>query len=263
MNVREKQAVTYEERGGVAFVTLDRAARRNALTAGMLDRLAEIFASVRERGDLRAVVLAGEGAHFCAGSDISELQTLDAGGARSRSARGQAVCDAVEGCGVPVIAAVRGAAAGGGCELALACHLRVAEEDAFFSLPEAGLGVIPAYGGTRRLPLHVGPTAALSVMLAGEKITARDALRLGLVNRVVAPGEALAEAEELARRIADEAAPLAVRACLAAVTAGAHLPLADALALEADLFAGLFSTADAREGPRAFLEKRRPVFEGK
>lgn len=257
------QHVAYVERDGVALVTLDRPARRNALTAAMLDQLAEIFASVRERGDLRAVVLSGEGAHFCAGSDISELQTLDAGGARSRSARGQAVCDAVEGCGVPVIAAVRGAAAGGGCELALACHLRVAEEDAFFSLPEAALGLIPAYGGTRRLPLNVGPTAALSVMLAGEKITARDALRLGLVNRVVAPGEALARAEELARRIADEAAPLAVRACLAAVTAGARLPLADALALEADLFAGLFSTADAREGPRAFLEKRRPVFEGK
>ena len=255
-------SVDYEERGGVAFVRLNRPERRNALTAAMLDRLAEIFASVRERRDLRAVVLAGEGAHFCAGSDISELQTLDAEGARARSVRGQGVCDAVERCGVPVIAAVRGAAAGGGCELALACHLRVGEEDAFFSLPETGLGLIPAYGGTQRLPRNVGRAAALSAMLANERITARDALRLGLVNFVTPPGEAFAKAEELARRIADEAAPLAVRACLEAVTAGAQLPLADGLALEAELFAGLFATADAREGTRAFLEKRRPVFKG-
>ena len=255
-------SINYEERGGVAFVQLSRPERRNALTAVMLDRLAEIFASVRERADLRAVVLAGEGAHFCAGSDISELQALDSEGARARSVRGQAVCDAVESCGLPVIAAVGGAAAGGGCELALACHLRVASEDAFFSLPETGLGLIPAYGGTQRLTLAVGRAAALSAMLAGERITARDALRLGLVNAVVAPGEAFAKAEEIARRIAEEAAPLAVRACLAAVTRGSQLPLADGLALEADLFAGLFSTADARAGTRAFLEKRRPVFKG-
>lgn len=256
-------SINYEERGGVAFVRLSRPERRNALTAGMLDRLAEMFASVRARPDLRAVVLAGEGAHFCAGSDISELQALDAEGARSRAARGQAVCDAVERCGVPVVAAVGGAAAGGGCELALACHLRVAAADAFFSLPETGLGLIPAYGGTQRLPRAVGRAAALSAMLAGERITARDALRLGLVNSVVAPGEAFAKAEEIARRIAREAAPLAVRACLAAVTGGSQLPLADGLALEADLFAGLFSTEDAREGTRAFLEKRPPVFKGR
>ncbi|MCA1613106.1 MAG: enoyl-CoA hydratase/isomerase family protein, partial [Acidobacteria bacterium] len=195
--MEEKQSVTYDERDGVALVTLDRAGRRNALTAGMLDRLAEIFASVRDRRDLRAVVLAGAGAHFCAGSDISELRTLDAAGARARSARGQEVCDAVERCGVPVIAAVRGAAAGGGCELALACHLRVAEEDAFFSLPETGLGLIPAYGGTQRLALTVGRPAALSAMLANERIAAPDALRLGLVNSVVPPGGARDRAEEL------------------------------------------------------------------
>ena len=262
MSDRTERGVGYDERDRVALVTLDRADRRNALTAAMLEQLAEIFASVRGRRDLRAVVLAGEGAHFCAGSDIAELQTLDADGARSRSARGQAVCDAIESCGVPVVAAVGGAAAGGGCELALACHLRVAEEDAFFSLPETALGLIPAYGGTQRLPRATGSTAALSLMLAGERVPARDALRLGLVNHVVPPGQARAKAAELARRIADEAAPLAVRACLEAVTAGARLTLADGLALETELFARLFSTADAREGPRAFLEKRPPIFKG-
>lgn len=263
MSGHPERDVGYGERDAVALVTLDRSERRNALTAAMLERLAEIFASVRGRRDLRAVVLAGEGAHFCSGSDIAELQTLEADGARARSVRGQAVCDAIESCGVPVVAAVRGAAAGGGCELALACHLRVADEDAFFSLPETGLGLIPGYGGTQRLPRATGSTAALSLMLlAGERIRARDALRLGLVNAVVPPGQARARAAELARRIAEEAAPLAVRACLEAVTAGARLPLADGLALETELFARLFSTADAREGPRAFLEKRRPIFKG-
>jgi len=255
-------SVDYEERGGVAFVRLNRPERRNALTFAMLDQLAQVFASVRGRRDLRAVVVAGAGPHFCAGSDIAELQTLDAEGARSRSVRGQSLCDAIESCGVPVIAAIGGAAAGGGCELALACHLRIADEDAFFSLPETVLGLIPAYGGTRRLPRATGHAAALSAMLANDRITARDALRLGLVNLVVPAGEAPAKAKELARRIADEAAPLAVRACLEAVTRGAQLPLADGLALETELFAGLFATEDAREGTRAFLEKRRPVFKG-
>ena len=263
MSETDQQHVVYEERGPVALVRLDRPERRNALTAAMLARLAEIFSALGGRRDLRAVVLSGEGAHFCAGSDIEELRGLDAAGALARARRGQAVCDLVESCGVPVVAALRGAAAGGGCELALACHLRVAAEDAFFSLPETALGLIPAYGGTQRLPRETGRAAALSAMLAGGRITAREAHGLGLVNLVVAAAEdASARAEELARRIAEEAAPLAVRACLEAVTRGLRLPPAEGLALEAELFAGLFSTADAREGTRAFLEKRRPVFKG-
>jgi len=229
----------------------------------MLERLGEIFAGVEARRDLRAVILSGAGSDFCAGTDISELEGMDEAAASEKAARGQEVCDRIELCGTPVIAAVQGAAAGGGCELALACHLRVAAAGGRFGLPEARLGVIPAYGGTQRLARAVGSGRALAAMLAGEEIDAEEALRLGLVNRVVEPEKLLSEAESLAQAVIEHAAPLAARACLHAVTRGARLPLDDALRLEAELFARLFSTADVREGTRAFLEKRKPLFKGK
>ncbi|MET0645701.1 MAG: enoyl-CoA hydratase-related protein [Pyrinomonadaceae bacterium] len=254
--------VTSEERGAFLFVRLERPAKRNALTRAMLERLGEIFAGVGTRRDLRAVILSGAGPDFCAGTDISELEGMDEAGALAKAARGQEVCDRIELCDTPVIAAVQGSAAGGGCELALACHLRVAAAGARFSLPEARLGVIPAYGGTQRLARAVGAGRALSAMLAGEELSAEESLRLGLVNRVVEPERLTSEAESLAQSIIDNAAPLAARACLHAVTRGARLPLDQALRLEAELFAGLFSTADVREGTRAFLEKRKPSFRG-
>jgi enoyl-CoA hydratase len=255
-------AVSYEERGEVAYVRLERAEKRNALTGAMLERLGEIFAGVAARGDLRAVILSGDGRDFCAGTDIAELVGLDEAGAAQKVKLGQEVCDFVEACGTPVIAAVQGAAAGGGCELALACHLRVAARGARLSLPETTLGVIPAYGGTQRLARTAGTARALAAMLAGDSIDADEALRLGLVNRVVEGKSLLAEAESLARSIIETAAPLAARACLEAVTRGARLSLEDGLKLEAELFAQLFSTQDVREGTRAFLEKRRPSFRG-
>jgi enoyl-CoA hydratase len=255
-------SVFTEARGALLFVRLERPAKRNALTRAMLERLDEIFAGVEARRDLRAVILSGAGPDFCAGTDIVELEGMGETGARRKADRGQEVCDRVELCGTPVIAAVQGAAAGGGCELALACHLRVASSDARFSLPEARLGVIPAYGGTQRLARAVGTGRALSAMLAGEEIGAEEALRLGLVNRVVEPDRLTPETEALAQAVIDYAAPLAARACLHAVTRGARLPLDEALCLEAELFAGLFATADVREGTRAFLEKRKPSFRG-
>jgi enoyl-CoA hydratase/carnithine racemase len=255
--------VTSEERGAFLFVRLERPAKRNALTRAMLERLDEIFAGVEARRDLRAVILSGAGSDFCAGTDIGELAGLGEAGARRKAERGQEVCDRIELCGTPVIAAVQGAAAGGGCELALACHLRVAATGARFSLPEARLGVIPAYGGTQRLARAVGAGRALAAMLAGDELSADEARQFGLVNRVVAPDRLNAEAEALAQSVLDHAAPLAARACLQAVTRGARLPLDEALRLEAELFARLFATADVREGTRAFIEKRKPVFEGK
>jgi enoyl-CoA hydratase len=254
--------LTYEERGRVAYVRLARPSKRNALTGAMLERLGEIFAGVAARGDLRAVIFSGEGRDFCAGTDIGELEGLDEAGAARKVALGQEVCERVESCGVPVIAAVQGSAAGGGCELALACHLRVVARGARFSLPETTLGVIPAYGGTQRLSRAVGHARALATMLAGESIGAEEALRLGLVNRVVEEDVLLAEAEALAQSIIETSAPLAARACLEAVTRGARMPLEDGLKLEAELFARLFSTEDVREGTRAFLEKRKPSFRG-
>ncbi|HEY0078425.1 MAG TPA: enoyl-CoA hydratase-related protein [Pyrinomonadaceae bacterium] len=259
----EESFVILEEHDRVARVVLNRPEKRNALTRSMLERLEEIFRSLGERAELRAVILTGAGREaFSAGTDIAELEGLDEEGARRASERGQRVCEAIELCAVPVIAAINGAATGGGCELALASHLRVASADARFTLPETRLGMIPAYGGTQRLSRTVGEARALAVMLAGDGIKAEEALRLGLVNRVVAPEEALAEAERLAAEISN-LAPLAIRACLHAVTRGTRLPLEDGLALEARLFSSLFSTADVREGTRAFLEKREPRFKGK
>ncbi len=217
---RADSSVTTEERGALLFVRLERPAERNTLTRAVLERLDEIFAAVESRRDLRAVILSGAGPDFCAGTDISESEVRE-------------VCERIELCGTPVIAAVQGAAAGGGGELALACHLRVAARGARLSLPEAG-----------------------------DELDAEEAFRLGLVNRVVEPDRLVEEAESLARAIIDHAAPLAARACLEAVTRGARLPFDEALRLEVELFSSLFATEDVREGTRAFLEKRKPSFRG-
>ena len=269
MKPDERGEIVVEEReighsgARLCIVRLNRPEKRNALTRAMLERLTEIFSDFNERRDLRAVILTGTGHEaFSAGTDISELVGLDAAGARRAAQRGQETCDAIELCGVPVIAAVNGIAAGGGCELALACHLRLAATHATFSLPEIKLGMIPAYGGTQRLARAVGQGRALAAMLAGESLTADEALRLGLVTRVVAVEQLLPEAETLAG-ILSQLAPLALRACLAAVTRGARRSLEDGLVLEAEFFAQLFDTEDVREGTRAFLEKRPPIFKGK
>jgi enoyl-CoA hydratase len=249
------------EKGLLARITLNRPEKRNALTGAMLTRLGEIFDHTLERRDLRAIILCARGEAFSAGTDIEELATLDEEGARRAAARGQDVCERIERCGVPVIAAINGVAAGGGCELALACHLRIAAENARFSLPEIKLGVIPGYGGTQRLARVIGSGRALAMMLTAASLTAGEALRTGLVNRVVASSALLAETERLAREIAG-LAPLAIRACLEAVTRGLALPLAEGLELEAELFSRLFTSYDMREGTRAFLEKRAPHFKG-
>ncbi|HEX8177939.1 MAG TPA: enoyl-CoA hydratase-related protein [Pyrinomonadaceae bacterium] len=254
--------ILYAERDACAFVTLNRPTRRNALTRAMLAELTELFTRLSARRDLRAVVLTGAGtAAFSAGTDIAELAALDEAAARAAAERGQAACEAIELCGVPVVAAVNGAAVGGGCELALACHLRVVAAHASFALPELKLGLIPAYGGTQSLARAIGRGRALAALLAGDAIAADEALRLGLANRVVAVEQLWSETEALVQTLAAQA-PLAARACLAAVTRGARLPLAAGLQLEAELFSQLFNSADVREGTRAFLEKRAPEFKG-
>lgn len=257
-----KSLIIYERRESLAIIRLDRPEKLNALSREMLMALSEDFKQLESQPGLRAVILTGAGERaFCAGTDITELSQLNENEARETSKRGQAVCDQIESFPVPVIAAVNGIAAGGGCELALACHLRIASTNAEFSLPEIKLGVIPAYGGTQRLPRDIGYGRALDVMLTGKTLSAEEALRIGLVNRVTEPAVLLSETELLANDIA-KLAPLAIRACLQAVTRGLELPLEKGLALETELFAGLFATEDMREGTSAFLEKRTPVFKG-
>jgi enoyl-CoA hydratase len=255
-------SITFDLRDSVALVRLNRPEKLNALTREMLGRLSETFERIERERNVRAVILTGAGARaFSAGTDVAELAVLDVEEAHAASRRGQEVCDLIESCGVPVIAAVNGLAAGGGCELALACHIRIASDAARFSLPETKLGVIPGYGGTQRLARVAGSGRALEMMLTGAEVKADEALRLGLVNRVVTSEQLLSEAETLAREIA-KLAPLAIRACLEAVTRGLSLPLEEGLELEAELFSRLFASRDMREGTRAFLEKRVPSFKG-
>lgn len=255
--------VVLELKGALAVVRLDRPEKMNALSRRMLEELGEAFARVELERDVRACILTGAGERaFCAGTDIAELSALDESGALEAARRGQEVCERIERFGVPVIAAVNGLAAGGGCELALSCHLRIASTVAQFSLPETKLGVIPAYGGTQRLARIIGRGRALEMMLTGASMSAIEAERAGLVNRITTPERLLAEAESLAGEIAG-LAPLAIRACLEAVTRGIEMPLPEGLALEAKLFSSLFSTEDMREGTSAFLEKRAPVFKGR
>jgi len=255
-------SLIYEREDQIALLTLNRTARRNALSAELLHELSQAFARLAGDEDLRALILTGAGNAFCAGTDISELTDLTEAEAVEVSSRGQQLCDQIESFPVPVIAAVNGIAAGGGCELALACHLRVASSDVRFSLPETRLGLIPAYGATQRLSRDIAVARALEIMLAGGELDAGNALQLGLLNRVVKPDDLMIEARALANRIAG-LAPLAIRACLKAVTEGLKLPFEEGLALERQLFASLFATEDAREGTRAFLEKRKPVFKGR
>jgi enoyl-CoA hydratase len=255
-------SILQERRESFAIVRLNRPEKLNALSREMILALNDLFTTIDDQPNLRAIILTGAGDAFCAGTDISELTGLDKNRARDISDCGQALCNQIEKCRVPVIAAINGLAAGGGCELALASHIRIASTNAQLSLPETKLGIIPAYGGTQRLAREIGYGRAFEIMLTGRTVDAHEALGFGLINRVVAPQELLSKAEALALEIGS-LAPLAIRACLEAVIRGAELPVADGLILEATLFASLFATDDVREGTTAFLEKRSPVFKGK
>ena len=255
-------SILHERRDATAIIRLNRPEKLNALSREMILALSEIFTNLQSQPDLRAIILTGAGDRaFSAGTEISELAQLRDDEAREVSERGQSLCNQIEKCSVPVIAAINGIAAGGGCELALACHLRIAAPTAQFSLPETKLGIIPGYGGTQRLAREIGRGRALEIMLRGRTVGAQEALHIGLINRIATTGALLSDAESLAQEIA-QLAPLAIRACLEAVTRGVELNLEEGLALEAQLFAGLFATDDVREGTRAFLEKRKPVFKG-
>jgi len=251
-----------ERRDSLEIIRLNRPEKLNALSREMILALSETFTDSKTKPELRAIILTAAGDQaFCAGTDVTELSKLSTKEGLDVSERGQALCNQIENSPVPVIGAINGVAAGGGCELALACHIRITSPNGSFSLPETKLGLIPGYGGTQRLAREIGPGRALEIMLTGRTVRAEEALRIGLTNRVAAAGDLLSEAESLAKDISS-LAPLAIRACIEAVTRGIELPLAEGLALEAQLFSGLFATNDTREGTRAFLEKRPPVFKG-
>ncbi|MEE9128288.1 MAG: enoyl-CoA hydratase-related protein [Planctomycetota bacterium] len=257
------QNIEVAREGRLATVTVNRPEKLNALTRATIDELRTAFEELGADAQVGGVILTGAGEKaFVAGADIAELNDLGPVAAREHALRGQGLCRTIETLGKPVVAAVQGFALGGGCELAMACTLRVAGEKARFGQPEVKLGLIPGFGGTQRLGRLVGRGSALELLLTGEMIDAREAHRLGLVNRVVPQEQVMEEARTLMASIL-ERAPLAVRYTLEATHQGLEMPLEDGLRLEANLFAVTFATEDKAEGTRAFLEKRPPVFRGK
>jgi enoyl-CoA hydratase len=247
----------------VATVTLNRPKVLNALNAAMLRELDELFAALAFDDSVRVVLLRGAGGKaFAAGADISELADVDAASGELLAGRTGRIFRRIETLGKPVIACIDGFALGGGCELAMACTLRLAASTAHLGQPEIKLGLIPGYGGTQRLPRLVGPGAALKMILTGAMIDAAEALRIGLVDEVLPAEDLTARAAELAKLLA-AMPPLAVAAAIEAVDRGAGLPLEAALALEATLFGRLCATEDKREGTRAFLEKRPATWIGR
>ncbi len=247
--------------GPIATVTLNRPEVLHALNAPMFDELERVFAALDADDSVRVVLLTGAGERaFAAGADIRGLTETDAESGRKVSDRGQAVMRQIELCRKPVIACVNGAALGGGCELAMACTLRIASDTAKMGLPEVKLGLIPGYGGTQRLVRLVGRGAALKMMLTGVLVGAEEALRLGLVQEVAPAAELMARARALATVIAGMA-PLAVEGVLEAVEHGSSLE--NGLLAEAHIFGRLCGTADKQEGLTAFLEKRKAVWSGR
>jgi enoyl-CoA hydratase len=245
---------------GIARVTVNRPDKLNALNATVIGELGEAVARIETEREIRGAVLTGAGTKaFVAGADIAELAEQGPLDGQARAARGQAVFRRWERCGKPVIAAVNGFALGGGCELAMACHLRIASETARFGQPEVKLGITPGYGGTVRLPRLVGRGRALELLLTGAMIDAVEAYRIGLVNRVVPAERLLAESEQTVRAMLENG-PAALRACIEAVDAGLDADLDGALQLEATYFGLLSGTNEMREGTQAFLEKRKPKF---
>ncbi len=252
----EFQSIHFEKKNQIAYITIDRPKVLNALNMATMQELQIVFSAIKDHTDVRVVILTGAGEKaFVAGADIGELSQHSPVSAKEYTHRGQAIIDAIENLGKPVIACINGFALGGGCELALACTMRLASENAKLGQPEVKLGLIPGYGGTQRLPRLVGKGPAMQLLLTGEIINAQEAHRIGLVNEVLPAAELIPRAEAIAAKIIANA-PLAVQYCIEAVNHGYDLTLAEGLFLEATLFGVCCSTEDKNEGTRAFLEKR-------
>lgn len=255
-------SITLSVTDRVATITVNRPDKLNALNAATIGELGEAIDEVRQREDVGGVILTGAGRAFVAGADISELAAQTPLQAKQRAVRGQGIFRRFETSPKPVVAAVNGFALGGGCELAMACHIRIASEAAKFGQPEVKLGICPGYGGTQRLPRLVGMGRALQLLMTGEMIDAAEAYRIGLVNRVVPATDLLGAADAVLRQMLANG-PLALASCIESVVRGTESSLDDGLTLEANHFALLAGTQDMTEGTRAFLEKRPPAFAGR
>ena len=257
------ETLLVERDGAVAVVTINRPKVLNALNSQTITELEQTMRELQQDEGVRAIVLTGAGEKsFVAGADINELAVLSPAEGQRHARRGQSVFDAIENLGKPVIAAINGFALGGGCELAMACTVRIAADTARLGQPEINLGIMPGYAGSQRLPRLVGKGRALEILLTGDMVSAARAFEIGLVNKVVPAADLMADARKLAASLASKA-PIAVRYILEAVQHGCEMPLADAQYLEASLFGLVASTDDMREGTRAFLEKRAAAWQGR
>ena len=255
--------ILLEKKNSIAYVTVNRPKVLNALNMATMEELRAAFTEIKSDASIRVAILTGAGEKaFVAGADVGELAKLDAVSGKAYGHRGQAVLDLIENLGKPVIACVNGFALGGGCELAMACAMRLASENAKLGQPEVHLGMVPGYGGTQRLPRLVGRGRALELLLAGEPIPAAEAHRIGLVNAVVPAAELLNYSRGWLGKVLANA-PIAVALAMEAVDAGLDAGLEEGLRLEAASFGLCAATEDCREGTRAFLAKRKPAFAGK
>lgn len=263
MTAPQFENLKFEIKGAIAYITVNRPKVLNALNTATIAELHAAFSTVRDENEIRVAILTGEGEKaFIAGADINELAAQGPVQAKEYALRGQATFDLIENCGKPVIACINGFALGGGCEVAMACTLRLASENAKFGQPEVKLGLLPGYGGTQRLPRLVGKGRAMQMILSGDMITAQEACRIGLVNEVLPAAELISRAEALAAKIIANG-PLACRYAIEAVNKGMEMTLQEGLFLEASLFGLCCATEDKNEGTKAFLEKRQAQFQGK
>lgn len=256
------ETLKYDVENGIALITLNRPDKLNALSREVLDELEDCFVAIGRDEAVQGVIITGAGEKaFAAGADIAQFKSMGAMEGHRFALRGQAVFNRIESLPKPVIAAVNGFALGGGCELALACHLRTASEKASFGQPEVNLGIIPGYGATQRLPRLVGLGLATEMILTGDRLSAERALEIGLVNRVFAAGALLDETRALLEGILSKA-PAAIGLALEALHSSG-IPLHEGLRHEATLFGQCCATEDFAEGVAAFLERRRPEFKGR
>jgi len=255
--------ILFEIKDKTALLTINRPKVLNALNWQTMQEIRAALASVRDDDAVGGIIITGAGEKsFVAGADITELAKQDPVGAKEFSLGSQEILGYIEHFPKPIIAAINGFALGGGCELAMACHMRVASESARFGQPEVNLGIIPGNGGTQRLPRLVGKGRAIELILTGNMIDAQEAYRIGLVNNVSAPDALIATAEEILKTIYTKG-PVAVKLCLEAVQHGLELTLEEGVQLESNLFGLCFSTEDMKEGTQAFIEKRKAEFKGR